>query len=60
MKIHAECGYEDETASRNRMTRLMAGDGLFGIPQRRRWQHKPSGTRPVHVRNRLEPDFLLT
>lgn len=50
-------GYEGETASLNRIARLMAGDGLFGVPQKRRWRHKSSGVRPTHVRNHLERDF---
>ncbi len=56
-RMHEVLGYEGETASRNRVARLMAGDGLFGIPQKRRWRHKPSGVRPMHVRNHLERDF---
>jgi putative transposase len=35
----------------------MAGDGLFGIPQRRQWRRKRSGARPAFVRNHLERDF---
>ena len=57
-RMHEVLGYEGETASLNRVARLMAGDGLFGIPQKRRWRHKPSGVRPTHVRNHLERDFL--
>lgn len=56
-RMQEELGYEGETASLNRIARLMAGDGLFGVPQRRRWRHKPSGVRPVFVRNHLERDF---
>jgi putative transposase len=48
---------EGETASRNRIARLMASDGLHGIPQRRRWRRKRSGIRPAYVRNHLERDF---
>jgi putative transposase len=35
----------------------MKDDGLRGIPQRRRWRKKPSGTRPDHVQNHLARDF---
>ena len=56
-RMHEELGYEGETASLNRVARLMAGAGLSGVPQKRRWRHKPSGERPTHVRNHLERDF---
>ncbi len=56
-RMHEELGYEGETASLNRVARLMAGAGLFGVPQKRRWRHKPSGVRPAHVRNHLQRDF---
>lgn len=56
-RMHEELSYEGETASLNRVARLMAGAGLFGVPQKRRWRHKPSGVRPAHVRNHLERDF---
>lgn len=57
-RMHEVLGYEGETASLNRIARLMAQDGLFGVPQKRRWRHKPSGVRPAHVRNHLERDFV--
>ena len=50
-------GYEGETASLNRIARLMAGADLSGIPQKRSWRHKRSGVRPAHVRNHLARDF---
>lgn len=56
-RMHEQLGYEGETASRNRIARLMAQDGLFGVPQRRQWRRKRSGVRPAHVRNHLERDF---
>lgn len=56
-RMHETLGYEGETASLNCIARLMAADGLAGVPQRRRWRHKPSGTRPAYVRNRLARDF---
>lgn len=56
-RMHEALRYEGETASLNRIARLMANDGLYGVPQRRRWRHKSSGVRPVHVRNHLERDF---
>lgn len=57
-RMHEQLGYEGETAGRNRIARLMAQDGLFGVPQRRQWRRKRSGVRPDHVRNHLERDFL--
>jgi len=59
-RMHEQLGDEGETASRNRIARLMARDGLFGIPQRRRWRRKASGTRPAHVRNLLNRDFVAS
>lgn len=56
-RMHEALLYEGETASPNRVARLMAKDGLFGIPQRRAWRRKRSGVRPSHVRNHLERDF---
>lgn len=56
-RMHEQLRYEGETASPNRVARLMARDGLFGIPQRRAWRKKRSGVRPAHVRNHLERDF---
>lgn len=51
---------EGETASVNRIARLMAKNQLQGIPQRKRWRRKASGVRPAYVRNHLERDFSAT
>jgi putative transposase len=56
-RMHEQLAQEGETASPNRVARLMAGEGLFGIPHRRAWRKKRSGVRPTHVRNHLERDF---
>ncbi len=48
---------EGERCSPNRVGRLMQGAGLKGIPQRKRWCKKTSGTRPDTVRNHLARDF---
>ncbi|QBB70221.1 IS3 family transposase [Pseudolysobacter antarcticus] len=56
-RMHEELSYAGETASPNRVARLMASNGLFGIPQRRAWRSKRSGVRPLHVRNHLQRDF---
>jgi putative transposase len=48
---------EGETASLNRVARLMAADGLQGWPRRKKRRFGRPGTRPVGVRNLLERDF---
>jgi len=55
--IWEELRYEGETASLNRVARLMASQDLKGIPQKRRWGKKPSGKRPDGVQNVLARDF---
>lgn len=57
-RMHEELGYEGETASPNRVARLMARHGLFGVPQRRPFRSKRTGVRPDYVRNHLERDFV--
>lgn len=59
-RMHEQLRYEGETASPNRVARLMAQDNLFGIPQRRAWRKKRSGVRPMYVRNHLERDFAAS
>lgn len=56
-RIHEDLRYEGETAGVNRIGRLMKLDGLYGIPQKRRWRRKASQARPAHVQNHLERDF---
>ena len=51
---------EGEYCSRNRVGRLMKGAGLKGIPQKRKWQNKPSSSRPEAVNNHLARDFTAT
>jgi putative transposase len=38
----------------------MVTDGPAGVRQRRRWRHKPSGVRPIHVRSHLARDFAAS
>lgn len=57
-RLHEDLSYGRETASGNRVVRLMARDGLFGVPRKRWWQRKCTGVRPDHVKNHLERDFL--
>jgi len=56
-RMQEEVGYEGKAPSPNRIARLMANDGLYGVPQRRQWRKKGSGVRPTFVRNHLERDF---
>ena len=48
---------EGETASLNRVARLMHVDGLKGIPCKKKHRNKKSGTRPDNVENHLARDF---
>jgi len=59
-RMHEVLRGEGEPASLNRVARLMANDGLKGIPQKRQWRRKASGERPAYVRNHLERDFTAT
>ncbi len=56
-RMWEELRYLGEPSSRNRVARLMRDNGLRGIPERRRWRTKPTGTRPDHVQNHLARDF---
>lgn len=57
-RMHEDLTDEGETASLNRVARLMAVNGLQGWPRRKHRGHKgrPS-QRPDHVTNHLERDF---
>ena len=57
-RMWEELRFEGETCSRNRVARLMRANGLHGVPQRRRWRKKASGSRPVGVANHLARDFV--
>lgn len=59
-RMHEELVGEGETASLNRVARLMAREGLKGIPQKRQWRQKASGERPADVQNHLERNFTAT
>lgn len=59
-RVWEELRYTGERCGRHRIARLMRRDGLRGIPQRRRWRTKRSGTPPVGTRNHLERDFAAT
>lgn len=57
-RMHERLAFEGESASRNRVARLMAGAGFYGVPQRRRWQRKRISARPSVVRDQLARDFV--
>lgn len=56
-RMHEELGFEGETASLNRVRRLMRANRIYGLPQRRRWRAKRSGSRPAAVSNHLDRNF---
>jgi putative transposase len=56
-RIWEDLRFVGETASFNRVARLMHKQGLRGIPQKKRWQKKASGKRPVGIANHLARDF---
>ena len=56
-RMWEELRYLGEPCGRNRVARLMQRDGLRGVPQRRQWRTKSTGTRPEGVRNHLSRDF---
>jgi transposase InsO family protein len=59
-RIWEELRYASERGGRHRVARLMRRAGLQGIPQRRRWRTKPSGTPPLGTRKHLEREFTAT
>ena len=56
-RIWEDLQYEGEGCSLNRVARLMRVNRMRGIPVKRQRRAKPSGTRPVDVRNHLARDF---
>lgn len=57
-RMHEDLAAEGESASLNRVARLMAADGLQGWPRKkRRGQRGQPGLAPPGVRNWLERDF---
>lgn len=57
-RIWEDLRYEGESCSKNRVARIMREAGLQGIPQRRKWRKKGSGTRPSGIRNHLDRQFI--
>lgn len=56
-RIWEDLRYEGESCGQNRIARLMRHAGLQGVPVKRQWRKKPSGTRPEGIRNHLERQF---
>lgn len=59
-RIFEDLRYAGETASLNRIARLMHKQGIQGIPQKKRWKKKASEKRPVGIANHLARDFQAT
>jgi len=57
-RIWEDLRYEGESCSKNRVARIMREAGLQGIPQRRKWRKKDSGTRPSDIHNHLDRQFV--
>lgn len=57
LRIWEDLRYAGERCRHQRVAQLMRRAGLRGVPQRRRWRKKPTGTRPSGTRNHLERDF---
>jgi putative transposase len=57
--MHEDLTDEGETASKNRIARLMAAEGLQGWPRKKnREQHGNPGLPPPGVESVLERDFV--
>lgn len=57
-RMHEDLTHEGETASKNRIARLMASEGLQGWPRRKkRGQRAQSALSPPGIENRLNRDF---
>jgi putative transposase len=59
-RVREEIRHTGERCGRHRVARLMRRVGLQGVPQRRRWRPKPSGTPPAGTHNHLVRDFTAT
>lgn len=57
-RMHEDLTDEGEQVSLNRVARLMAADGLYGWPRKRRRVGAKPGQRPVGIENHLARDFV--
>ena len=56
-RMHEDLQAEGETASQNRIARLMAAEGLAGWPRKKRRRQGRPAVRPANARNLLDRDF---
>lgn len=56
-RMHEDLVAEGETASPNRIARLMATHGIQGCPRKRNRRFGSPSQRPEGIENRLERDF---
>jgi len=56
-RIWDELRYQGHRCAKNRIARLMRLNEIQGIPQKRRWNKKASGSRPIGITNHLDRDF---
>jgi putative transposase len=57
-RMHEDLSDEGETASKNRIARLMTTAGLQGWPRQKKWRKKyPSVLPPADVQNQLQRNF---
>ena len=56
-RICDELRYLGHRFAKNRITRLMRLNDIQGIPRKRRWNKKASGSRPIGIINHLDRDF---
>lgn len=59
-RIWEELRYEGERCSLNRVARLMQVNAIAGIPSRKPWRKRKSGSRPGDIENHLNRDFTAT
>lgn len=57
-RMHEDLTDEGEQVSLNRVARVMADDGLYGWPRKRRRVGAKPGQRPVGIENHLARDFV--
>ena len=59
-RIREELRYEGERCSPNRVARLMQVNAIAGIPSRKQWRKRKSGSRPGDIKNHLNREFTAT
>lgn len=59
-RMHEDLAHEGETASLNRVARLMATNGIQGWPRKKRRGRGKPGQRPIGIANHLQRDFTAT